>query len=474
MKNLEWLYANDCYLNSAARLMAQVKGHATDSFTANEWLMAEHVAVSAKPLKMPTDGEWAAVVGAPKLQNSQSDVSKSEETDEIGASKREMRDFDAEHAEGRFTDFSRTSASPRQNDGMDSREKLEADVREWWRIAIPGVQETEVNCINYNKTLGWLDRQAAIAEREAFMRGRASLDDEFSECRAILEATKRAIAKAGCTWTEDDDGAVAVVFAPDMDKLKADLEAAHAKNRLLKAHIGKMQDGRHGWHIKAKELQEKVDELTAERDDLKEDNRRYEHDCELLWQEKRELTAQRDKLHEELRIEREAVEACDGCGKVDDLQAKLDALKRAVSDAGGMWMEEGGTVMAAFAPDVDELRAERNYWKDQVHRCVIASVEPGGYTAGVMGYPRDKDYIAPYLLVTDAIDSLKDFYADAKREVAKYQEVVDNQNEVIEDLKAERDQFEDYAYRVETERDKYREKFGKAMDFAGEIGRLAE
>lgn len=360
------------------------------------WLDAEHVAVSTTPLEMPTEIRWQYQDG--------------EWTAEVGASKRDIRDFDDEHAEGRSTDFGRTSAS-----GMDSREKLEADVYDGFSDVALSEQMRDVL---RSRVHAWLDRQAAItrAERDNLEANNLQLHTlageqaaTIDELQASLDSAKRAIAKAGGTWTEHEDGTVAVVFAPDVDKLLANLEAARAKNRALKAHIGKMQDGRHGWHVKAKEL-----------------------------------------------------------------EAKLDALKRAVSDAGGMWMEEDGTVTAAFAPDVDELRAERDYWKDQVHRCVIAAVEPGGYTAGVMGYPRDGGYIAPYLLVTDAIDSLKDFYADAKREVAKYQEVVDNQNEAIGDLKAERDQFEDYAYRVETERDKYREKFGKALDFAGEIGRLAE
>ena len=198
------------------------------------WIDTEHVAVSTTPLRMPSeikwqyqDGEWTAEVGAPKLQNSQSDVPKSEETDEIGASKCDIRDFDDEHAEGRFTDFGRTS---------DSRENLEADVREWWRIAIPGVQETEVNCINYNKTLGWLDRQAAITERECRQREYAEGDvyrkvytesriDEMirdskrelelqrernTELQAALDQQRAATANANDLWGRTRDELAAV------------------------------------------------------------------------------------------------------------------------------------------------------------------------------------------------------------------------------------------------------------------------
>lgn len=51
---------------------------------------------------------------------------------------------------------------------------------------------------------------------------------------------------------------------PKVDELTEQLEAAHAKNRALKAHISKMQSGRHGWHVKGVELQRQVDELTAQ------------------------------------------------------------------------------------------------------------------------------------------------------------------------------------------------------------------
>ena len=209
------------------------------------WLEAEHVAVSTTPLHVPSeikwqyqDGEWTAEVGAPKLQNSQSDASKSEETDEIGASKREIHDFDDEHTGGRSTEVGKTSSSSRQSDGMDSREKLMDE------IAMFAGSRRQL----FEKMQTWFDRQAAITRAELVDCANCPITERnakvIAELREQLDETKHAIAKAGGTWTEREDGSVAVVFAPDVDKLTEQLEAAHAKNRALKAHIGKMQGGR--------------------------------------------------------------------------------------------------------------------------------------------------------------------------------------------------------------------------------------
>lgn len=176
----------------------------------------------------------------------------------------------------------------------DSREQLEADVRKVLQSAYMYAwmhgYENRRGCSFeklHSEFYSLLDRQAAITEREAFMRGRASLDDEFSEYQAILEATKRAIAKADGTWTEDDDGAVAVVFAPDVDK----------------------------------------------------------------------LIAERDKLREELRIEREAVGACNGCSIVDELTAERDELERANS--------RQARKIHGVCEINEKLTAERDKWRDK-------------------------------------------------------------------------------------------------------------
>ena len=58
-------------------------------------------------------------------------------------------------------------------------------------------------------------------------------------------------------------------------ELTDDLETAYAKNRILRAHISKMQNGRNGWHIKAEKLQKQVSELTAELAACKQDRELY-------------------------------------------------------------------------------------------------------------------------------------------------------------------------------------------------------
>lgn len=93
--------------------------------------------------------------------------------------------FDAEHVDA--NDVSTRKGDVRADDvcandanvAQDSREKLEADASE---LTADYAASGDVCDALYGGIVGLLDRQAAIAHREAFMRGRASLDDEFAEC----------------------------------------------------------------------------------------------------------------------------------------------------------------------------------------------------------------------------------------------------------------------------------------------------
>lgn len=156
----------------------------------------------------------------------------------------------------------------------DSREKLEADMRQYMLAACAqgweAGQHDDMDCCNFyiSDMRALLDRQAAITEREIF--------DEMPHVRDRLA---------------EQDSAI-VEYAEKNAELAAQLEAAHAKNRSLRQHIAKMQEGRHGWHVKGVELRREVDRLTrenislardlgecmAERDELKRENAKLSSD----------------------------------------------------------------------------------------------------------------------------------------------------------------------------------------------------
>ncbi|MBQ9002147.1 MAG: hypothetical protein IJ087_09870 [Eggerthellaceae bacterium] len=130
---------------------------------------------------------------------------------------------------------------------VDTREKLEADVLDYqgaWSLN----DSTPID-VTWGIVRGWLDRQAAITERECFERGVFDLGMHqriAEQDRAIVE------------------------YAEKNAELTEQLESSHAKNRSLKAHIAKMQEGRHGWHVKYPELEKKNAELKAENKLLRE------------------------------------------------------------------------------------------------------------------------------------------------------------------------------------------------------------
>lgn len=64
------------------------------------------------------------------------------------------------------------------------------------------------------------------------------------------------------------------------------------------------------------------------------------------------------------------------------------------------------------------LQAERDYWKEQVHK--ILACAPGSFAQGVMFYPRPDNLIEPSSLVTDEIHSLRDFLAESEKERELY------------------------------------------------------
>ena len=72
------------------------------------------------------------------------------------------------------------------------------------------------------------------------------------------------------------------VLKARISDLREDLESAYAKNRSLRAHIRRMQDGRNGWHIKAEKLQEEVGKLEKQVDKLKAESDGWRMRCGTL------------------------------------------------------------------------------------------------------------------------------------------------------------------------------------------------
>lgn len=148
----------------------------------------------------------------------------------------------------------------------DSREKLEADVLEIAR-KINMTEDGIKACAKELNAL--LDRQAAITESECLVKSVQGAD---------------AIAQA------------------EIAELQDQLESAHAKNRALKAHISKIQEGRHGWHIKAGELQKKVDALTQANADYREEWHRVCRERDDLQRKLHESNRERERLRKSLGI----------------------------------------------------------------------------------------------------------------------------------------------------------------------------
>lgn len=214
------------------------------------------------------------------------------------------------------------------SDEADSREKLEADVREWANAFNSELDdcycEETINAGHVAMILRWLDRQAAITERETTLRELYKFEENHRwHISQIEEVRDLWIAKANKVREENEELQARVdeltaerdqltnainelqkkqpyCYNPEqpldtlntigryIDELTAELEArdkypdgfvphsemmervgelteqleaAHAKNRALKLHISKMQAGRRGWHVKGVELEKENAEL---------------------------------------------------------------------------------------------------------------------------------------------------------------------------------------------------------------------
>lgn len=130
----------------------------------------------------------------------------------------------------------------------------------------------------------------------------------------------------------------------------------------------------------------------------------------------------------------------------------------------------------------DALTAERDYWKEQVRKCLAAAVGPGSSTDGVMMYPRGGAYVEPSLLVVDAIACLKDFNADECRRSAELKAKLDGYEDksgMVSILSGGKlctgpKALTDRINELQAERDRYRELASELLDAAHNMQLIAD
>lgn len=112
-------------------------------------------------------------------------------------------------------------------------------------------------------------------------------------------------------------------LADEYDELTEQLESAHAKNRALKAHIAKMQEGRHGWHIRGKKLQQQVDSLKRKLEAATDANTDYRDEWHRVCAERANLVREIGTLRAERDRYREL------CGKLLDAADEMRRVRDA-------------------------------------------------------------------------------------------------------------------------------------------------
>ena len=159
-----------------------------------------------------------ALHGAPNKPDGKFDARKTAETPETDTAKGDIRDFD------------------------DTREKLEDDIQS----DLAALSEYGKLMLDWYVVMDWLDRQDAITEREAFMRGRASLDNEFAEytdeiaeLKAMNERLQVALdAVEGCDER-------CLKLESERDALADDLLACNRERESLRKTLGVAIDHAH-------------------------------------------------------------------------------------------------------------------------------------------------------------------------------------------------------------------------------------
>lgn len=184
----------------------------------------------------------------------------------------------------------------------DTREKLEADVD----TALYGASMADGGYISLEMAIGWLDRQAAITEREFFETachgcerlggdGRPTLDELCDELRKYTVKAGR----LGAALDERDDQLV---------DARESLEAAWDDNAELRAEIATLKEHRAGNMERLHELTDECAELRKYRDEWKGLAEKYRADSIAAQEETERYRAKLgdvlDSIHEAERAAR--------------------------------------------------------------------------------------------------------------------------------------------------------------------------
>ena len=328
---------------------------------------------------------------------------------------------------------------------LDTREKLEADIR----------KRTECSWVTapHEKVIDWLDRQAAITRAEVFKDGEFdcmtcdakrelqervdSLTAELESYRKVPEQGKRDEPRR----TESEDSREKL--EADVYKAAEELDNLYNGERFINTRkiIGWLdrqaaitaEETSGAWEEYRDATQREIAELTAERDELKE-QLRIEHDQlkGRLENQAAYIAGVEDSL---CRCESQLVR---DAKIIDELTAEVEKQRQRANDAErGALSNEWYVARDRYEDDVAALTAERDYWRDEVQYCMDSAYPKShaperGYDQNVMAYPDRKGCTTPSTLVSAVIDQLRDA-AQAGFYASKFGDVVR--------LTAERDQL---------------------------------
>ena len=250
-------------------------------------------------------------------------------------------------------------------DDPDSRTQLVADIQAWLESNVGfSVWLTDL----MEQVHGWLDRQAAIIEREcANTRVNFAERVEFVSRIDELKANRRRQAETIRRLSNEND------------ELKSKLDYLEGHGVEIVDAVAGGYEVYNEWYRKAQELEEAMA--------MDSRIRAQQSNCiDNLAKRRDELESQVEKLE---RVNRYGWE-CE-C----KLQSERDAL----------------------ADDLAECMEERDYWKQEVQHCMDAAYPPSHaperpYDPRVMAYPDREGCTTPSTLVSAMIDGLRDDVRD--------------------------------------------------------------